>query len=48
MEEKELKVTDELLQNLSVDDIVDLKIETEDLLEKIDEVLENCNKTLSY
>mgnify|MGYP000230630875 CR=1 FL=1 len=40
MENNELKVTEELLQN--IDAIVDLKLETE-----ADAVIENCNEILS-
>jgi hypothetical protein len=45
MENNELKVTEELLQN--IDAIVDLKLETENLLNEADAVIENCNEILS-
>ncbi len=48
MENNELKITDELLQNLSVDDIVDLKLEIEELLSEIDEIVQSCNEVLNY
>ena len=44
-ENNELKVTEELLQN--IDAIVDLKLETENLLNEADAVIENCNEILS-
>ena len=43
MENNELKVTEELLQN--IDAIVDLKLEN--LLNEADAVIENCNEILS-
>lgn len=45
MENNELKVTEELLQN--IDAIVDLKLETENLLNEADALIENCNEILS-
>lgn len=47
MNKNVLNVSDEMLQNLSLEEIADLKIEVDDLLNKIDNVLEICNSTLN-
>ena len=44
MNENTLKVSDELLQNLSAEQLVDLKMQVDDLLLKIDNALETCNE----
>lgn len=44
MEKKKLEISDELLQSLSIDEIAELKVEVDDLLNKLDSILENCNE----
>lgn len=44
MEKKKLEISDELLQSLSIDEIAELKVEVDDLLSKLDSILENCNE----
>ena len=46
MEEINLNISEELLENLTVEQITDLKIEVEELLLKIENLLNNCNETL--
>lgn len=47
MENNRLEVSDELIQNLSIDQIAELKVEVEDLLEKLDSIIERCDETLN-
>lgn len=47
MNEEKLELQDELLQNLSVDEIVELKVEVDDLMNKIDNIIENCDVALN-
>lgn len=44
MKNNELKITNELLQN--VDAIIDLKLKTEDLLNQVDSLMKKCNEML--
>lgn len=47
MEKGKLELSDELLQNMSVDQLTELKVEVEDLLVKLDNILEDCNEVLN-
>lgn len=47
MQEEKLKISDELLQNLSIDEIAELKVEVDELLIKIDNILNTCNVALN-
>ena len=47
MDKKRLDVSEELLQNLPLDDFVELKIEVDDLINKIDDILEICETSLN-
>lgn len=47
MDNNMLKVTQEELNELSIEELVDLKIETESLLGDIDELIENCDDILN-
>ena len=44
MEQKRLKIDNEMLDNLSIEEIVDLKMEIEDLREKLNHILEVCDE----
>ena len=46
MQKKRLEISDELLKNLSMDEIAELKIEVDELLNKLDNILETCNEAL--
>ena len=48
MEEKVLNISDEVLQNLSIDEIADLKVEVDDLLSELDNVVDTCDAALNY
>lgn len=41
MEEKTLNITEETLKNLSIDQLVNLKVEIDELLETIDELIKD-------
>ncbi len=47
MDNEKLNISDELLDNLSVDNLVDLKIEVDDMVSKIDRLIEKCDTTLN-
>lgn len=47
MKKNRLNISDKLLQNLSIDEIVELKLEVDDLLNKLDNILEICNIALN-
>ena len=47
MEKGKLELSDELLKNMSVDQLAELKVEVEDLLVKLDNILEDCNEVLN-
>lgn len=44
MEEKTLNISKELLDNLSIEELADLKVEVEELLQSIDNLIEECNE----
>lgn len=48
MEEKRLNISEEALKKLSIEEIAELKIEVDDLLSKINSVLETCDEALKY
>ncbi len=44
-EEKDiLNISQEMLDNLSMEEIADLKVEVDDLLKRLDDILEDCNE----
>lgn len=47
MENEKLEISQEMLDNLSIEEIVDLKVEVDDLLKKLDGILETCNTALN-
>ncbi len=47
MEENKLNISEETLQNLTIDEIAELKVEVEDLLGKLDNILETCDEALN-
>jgi len=42
-----LSISNDALQNLPVEELIDLKIETEMLVSRVDSILELCKKTLN-
>lgn len=47
MEEGTLNVSKELLNSLSVEQIIDLKEEVDDLVSELDKVIETCDSALN-
>lgn len=47
MKKEKLEISDKLLKNLSIDEIAELKVEVDDLLIKIDNILNTCNVALN-
>ena len=47
MEENKLEITEEMLENLSIEDIAELKVEVDDLVRRLDNILETCNEALN-
>ena len=47
MEENKFNISDELLENLSVENLVDLKIEVDELSRKLEDILETCDEALN-
>lgn len=46
MDEEILSINKEELTELSIDELVDLKIELDDILRKIDELIAECDEVL--
>ena len=44
MEDKILEITDEELEKLSPEELVDLKFEMEEMIERINEIIESCEE----
>lgn len=42
-----LNISQEMLDSLSVEEIADLKVEVDDLLKRLDDILEDCNEELN-
>ena len=47
MEENKFNISDELLEKLSVEKLVDLKIEVDELSRKLEDILETCDEALN-
>lgn len=47
MPKEKLKLSDEALQDFTIDEIVELKIELDELLAKLNSILDLCNNTLN-
>lgn len=43
-ENKMLNISQEMLDNLSIEEIADLKVEVDDLLKRLDDILEDCEE----
>lgn len=44
MEDKILELTNEELENLTPEELVDLKFEMEDMIRRINEIIESCEE----
>ena len=47
MNEEKLNISQQLIDNLSVDNLIDLKVEVDDLVSKLDDMIETCNSALN-
>ena len=47
MTKKKLELSDEALQNFTIDEIIELKIELDELSAKLNSILDLCDNTLS-
>ncbi len=47
MENEILNISDELLDNISVDNLTDLKIEVDEINAKLDDIISRCNSALN-
>lgn len=47
MEENMLNISKEQLEELSVEELVDLKVEVDDLMNKINDTLKECDEALN-
>ena len=47
MDEDMINISDEQLKKLSLDQLVDLKVELDDLVERINDLINDCNEALN-
>lgn len=47
MEENMLNISKEQLEKLSIEELADLKVEVDDLMNKIDDILATCEEALN-
>ena len=47
MEEKTLNISEETLRDLSIEELTDLKVEIDDLLETVNDLIKKCEETLN-
>ena len=47
MEENMLNISNEQLEKLSIEELADLKVEVDDLMNKIDNILATCEEALN-
>ena len=47
MEEKTLNISEEVLNNLSIEELADLKIEVDELVNGLKNIVEECDEALN-
>lgn len=47
MEEKLSQITEEELRQMSIEEIADLKVETENMIQRLDDIIDMCNEALN-
>lgn len=47
MEEKLSKITENELKQMSVEELADLKVETETMIQKLNNIIDMCNEALN-
>ncbi|MBR3674284.1 MAG: hypothetical protein IKN65_08470 [Clostridia bacterium] len=47
MEENGIKVSEEVLKNISVDELADLKVEVDELVNELQDLVDECNEAIN-
>lgn len=47
MENQDMNDTKEMLDTISIEDIADLKVEVDDLMAKLDNIIETCDTAIN-
>lgn len=47
MEEKLSQITEEELKQMSIEEIADIKVETENMIEKLNDLIDMCDEALN-
>lgn len=47
MEEKLSKITEEELKQMSIEEIADIKVETENMIHRLNDIIDICNEALN-
>ena len=47
MEENELKISDEMLENISLENLADLKVEVDELINDLSDIVNDCNVAMN-
>lgn len=47
MEENELKISDEILENISIENLADLKVEVDELMNDLNDIVNDCNVAIN-
>lgn len=47
MEERLSQITEEELKQMSIEEIADLKVETENMLQRLENIIEMCDEALN-
>ena len=48
MDNEKNMISDELIESLSIDDLADLKVEVDNIVSELDNIIEDCNTALNY
>lgn len=47
MDEKVLKISDETIKNISLEDLADLKVEIDELVSDLQDLINECNESIN-
>lgn len=47
MDENMLDISDEQLESLSAEELIDLKVDLEELIDKIDDLIDDCDEIIN-
>lgn len=48
MENEKKEISNDLIESLSIDNLVDLKVEVDNIVSELDNIIEDCNIALNY